>query len=149
MLHLLLDELLLEVAASIQDNKSLVSLALTHRFLRSIAHESLIRAATVPFRNIPEYIMVLDQYPQWAETIAEIELQDSKKDIEDIKYISCTPRQLNIVKDLISKLPKGYIREKARYRFKTSSQSPQLWTALLFAALPNARGLRFAPGKRV
>jgi hypothetical protein len=142
MLHLLLNEVLLEISASIQDNKSLICLELTHRCLSNIAYERLIRAATVSFHNIPGYIMLLTRHPQWANTITEIELQDNRKDIGDF---SCTPRELKVIMDLISKLPQGQVRENARCVFKTNPQSPQLWSALLLAALPNAKALRFVP----
>lgn len=54
MLHLLPDELVAEVVASIQDNKSLISLALTHRSFGNIVYERLVRSATFPLRSIPQ-----------------------------------------------------------------------------------------------
>ena len=146
MLHLLPNELLLEVSSSIQDNKSLMSLALTHHSFCSIAHERLIRGATIPFRSIPAYIKLPDQHPQWAKSITEFELQDNKKDIDDF---SCTPRELKVINDLIARLPQRRVRKNARAVFKTNPQSPQLWTALLFAALPNANAIRFAPSEEI
>ncbi|KAF3047536.1 hypothetical protein E8E12_010110 [Didymella heteroderae] len=49
-------------------------------------------------------VMLLAQHAPWANTITEIEFQDSKKDINNFSY---NPTELSVVANLITKLPKG------------------------------------------
>ncbi|KAF1928959.1 uncharacterized protein M421DRAFT_4781 [Didymella exigua CBS 183.55] len=142
MLCLLPDELLLQIALYISNNKSQINLALTHRNFRNTVYESLIRTAIIPIRSIPQYITLLSRHPSWANTITDIELQDSTEDINDFTF---TPEDGRVVDGFVSRLLTGQERDMVRRAFTKDHQSPLAWTSLLFVALPNAKTLRAAP----